>query len=107
MLWNFIRVEQYNTDATISVNGTVSNSLNTANPIMFFAGDVLTLGADASGAGFIPSQTASFEGFLDHLTINLTGDNSTRTATANKFQHQETQQETDVQTNSNYCIFYP
>ena len=39
--WNFIRVEQYNTDATISVNGTASNSLNTANPIMFYAGDKL------------------------------------------------------------------
>ena len=88
--WNFIRVEQYNTDATISVNGTVSNSLNTANPIMFFAGDSLKLGADTAGAGFIPSQTASFEGFLDHLTINLTGDNSTRTASAElKFQHQK------------------
>ena len=99
--WNFIRVEQYNTDATISVNGTVSNSLNTANPIMFFAGDSLKLGADTAGAGFIPSQTASFEGFLDHLTINLTGDNSTRTASAEQVPTSETQQETDVQTNSN------
>ena len=96
--WNFIRVEQYNTDATISVNGTVSNSLNTANPIMFFAGDSLKLGADTAGAGFIPSQTASFEGFLDHLTINLTGDNSTRTASAEQVPTSETQQETDVQT---------
>ena len=52
--WNFIRVEQYNTDATISVNGTASNTLNTANPIMFFAGDSLKLGADTAGAGFIP-----------------------------------------------------
>ena len=99
--WNFIRVEQYNTDATISVNGTVSNSLNTANPIMLFAGDSLKLGADTAGAGFIPSQTASFEGFLDHLTINLTGDNSTRTASAEQVPTSETQQETDVQTNSN------
>ena len=98
--WNFIRVEQYNTDATISVNGTVSNTLNTANPIMFFAGDVLTLGADTAGAGFIPSQTASFEGFLDHLTINLTGDNSTRTASAEQVPTSETQQETDVQTST-------
>ena len=96
--WNFIRVEQYNTDATISVNGTVSNSLNTANPIMFFAGDTLKLGADASGQGFIPSQTASFEGFLDHITLNLTGDNSTRTASAEQVPTSETQQETDVQT---------
>jgi len=98
--WNFIRVEQYNTDATISVNGTVSNSLNTANPIMFFAGDSLKLGADTAGAGFIPSQTASFEGFLDHLTINLTGDNSTRTASAEQVPTSETQQETDVQTST-------
>ena len=96
--WNFIRVEQYNTDATISVNGTVSNSLNTANPIMFFAGDTLKLGADASGQGFIPSQTASWEGYLDHITLNLTGDNSTRTASAEQVPTSETQQETDVQT---------
>ena len=96
--WNFIRVEQYNTDATISVNGTVSNSLNTANPIMFFAGDTLKLGADASGQGFIPSQTASWEGYLDHITLNLTGDNSTRTASAEQVPTSESQQETDVQT---------
>ena len=99
--WNFIRVEQYNTDATISVNGTVSNSLNTANPIMFFAGDLLKLGADTAGAGFIPSQTASWEGFMDHITINLTGDNSTRTASAELVPTSETQQETDVQTGTN------
>ena len=99
--WNFIRVEQYNTDATISVNGTVSNSLNTANPIMFFAGDQLKLGADTAGAGFIPSQTASWEGYMDHITINLTGDNSTRTASAEQVPTSETQQETDVQMNSN------
>ena len=99
--WNFIRVEQYNTDATISVNGTASNSLNTANPIMFFAGDSLNLGADASGQGFIPSQTASFEGFLDHLTINLTGDNALRTNTATQVPTTEAQQETDLQTNVN------
>ena len=99
--WNFIRVEQYNTDASISVNGTISNSLNTANPIMFFAGDNLKLGADASGQGFIPSQTASFEGFLDHLTVNLTGDNSTRTASAEQVPTSETQQETDIVTNTN------
>ena len=99
--WNFIRVEQYNTDATISVNGTVSNNLNTANPIMFFAGDLLKLGADTTGAGFIPSQTASFEGFLDHLTINLTGDNALRNFTATQVPSSETSQETDGQTNSN------
>ena len=98
--WNFIRVEQYNTDATISVNGTVSNSLNTANPILFFAGDNLKLGADASGQGFIPSQTASWEGYMDHITLNLTGDNSTRTASAELVPTSETQQETDVQTST-------
>ena len=99
--WNFIRVEQYNTDATISVNGTISNSLNTANPIMFFAGDNLKLGADASGQGFIPSQTASFEGFLDHLTINLTGDNATSNGSATQVPSSETSQETDIVTNTN------
>ena len=98
--WNFIRVEQYNTDATISVNGTASNTLNTANPIMFFAGDLLKLGADTAGAGFIPSQTASWEGFMDHITLNLTGDNSTRTASAEQVPTSETQQETDVQTST-------
>lgn len=98
--WNFVRVEQYNSDATISVNGTVSNNLNTANPIMFFAGDLLKLGADASGQGFIPSQTASWEGFLDHITINLTGDNALRNVTATQVPSTETSQEVDVQTNS-------
>ena len=98
--WNFIRVEQYNTDATISVNGTVSNTLNTANPIMFFAGDLLKLGADTAGAGFIPSQTASWEGFMDHITLNLTGDNSTRADSAEQIPTSETQQETDVQTST-------
>ena len=68
---------------------------------MFFAGDNLKLGADASGQGFIPSQTASFEGFLDHLTVNLTGDNSTRTASAEQVPTSETQQETDIVTNTN------
>ena len=96
--WNFIRVEQYNTDATISVNGTVSNTLNTANPIMFFAGDLLKLGADTSGQGFIPSQTASWEGFLDHITLNLTGDNAMRNASATQVPSSETSQETDIQT---------
>ena len=68
---------------------------------MFFAGEVLTLGADTAGAGFIPSQTASFEGFLDHLTVNLTGDNALRNTTAIQVPVNETQQETDAQTNSN------
>ena len=98
--WNFIRVEQYNTDATISVNGTASNSLNTANPIMFFAGDLLKLGADTAGAGFIPSQTASFEGFLDHLTINLTGDSATSSNSATQVPSSETSQETDIVTST-------
>ena len=68
---------------------------------MFFAGDLLKLGADTAGAGFIPSQTASFEGFLDHLTINLTGDNALRNFTATQVPSSETSQETDGQTNSN------
>ncbi len=98
--WNFIRVEQYNTDATISVNGTASNSLNTANPIMFFAGDQLNLGADTAGAGFIPSQTASWEGFMDHITLNLTGDNATSSNSATQVPSSETSQETDVVTST-------
>ncbi len=98
--WNFIRVEQYNTDATISVNGTASNTLNTANPIMFFAGDVLKLGADTAGAGFIPTQKESFEGYLDHLTLNLTGDNATSATSATQVPTSETQQETDASTST-------
>ena len=98
--WNFIRVEQYNTDATISVNGTASNTLNTANPIMFFAGDLLKLGADTAGAGFIPSQTASWEGYMDHITLNLTGDNATSNNSATQVPSSETSQETDVVTST-------
>jgi hypothetical protein len=67
---------------------------------MFFAGDLLKLGADTAGAGFIPSQTASWEGFMDHITLNLTGDNSTRTASAEQVPTSETQQETDIQTST-------
>jgi len=98
--WNFIRVEQYNTDATISVNGTASNTLNTANPIMFFAGDVLKLGADTAGAGFIPTQVESFEGYLDHITLNLTGDNATSSTSATQVPTSEIQQETDASTST-------
>ena len=98
--WNFIRVEQYNTDATISVNGTASNTLNTANPIMFFAGDLLKLGADTAGAGFIPSQTASWEGYMDHITLNLTGDNATSSNSATQVPSSETSQETDIVTST-------
>ena len=94
--WNFIRVEQYNTDATISVNGTASNTLNTSNPIMFFAGDVLKLGADTAGAGFIPTQKESFEGYLDHITLNLTGDNATSANSASQVPSNTTSQETDI-----------
>ena len=94
--WNFIRVEQYNTDATISVNGTASNTLNTANPIMFFAGDSLKLGADTAGAGFIPTQKESFEGYLDHITLNLTGDNATSANSASQVPSNTTSQETDI-----------
>ncbi len=98
--WNFIRVEQYNTDATISVNGTASNTLNVANPIMFFAGDVLQLGADTAGAGLIPTQKESFKGYLDHITLNLTGDNALRAAVASQVPSSETAQETDAQTST-------
>ena len=98
--WNFIRVEQYGSDATISVNGTASNTLGTANPIMFFAGDNLKLGADTAGAGLIPTQTASYEGYLDHITLNLTGDNALRGSVSSQVPSTTTSQETDVQTST-------
>ena len=98
--WNFIRVEQYGSDATISVNGTASNTLGTANPIMFFAGDNLKLGADTAGAGLIPTQTASYEGYLDHITLNLTGDNALRGVVSTQVPSSTTSQETDVETST-------
>ena len=98
--WNFIRVEQYGSDATISVNGTASNTLGTANPIMFFAGDNLKLGADTAGAGLIPTQTASYEGYLDHITLNLTGDNALRGSVSSQVPSTTTSQETDVETST-------
>ncbi len=98
--WNFIRVEQYGSDATISVNGTASNTLGTANPIMFFAGDNLKLGADTAGAGLIPTQVASYEGYLDHITLNLTGDNALRGSSSSQVPSTTTSQETDVQTST-------
>ena len=98
--WNFIRVEQYGSDATISVNGTASNTLGTANPIMFFAGDNLKLGADTAGAGLIPTQTASYEGYLDHITLNLTGDNALRGVVSTQVPSSTTSQETDIETST-------
>ncbi len=98
--WNFIRVEQYNSDATISVNGTASNNLNTADPIMFFAGDSLKLGADTAGVGKVPSQTTSFTGYLDHITVNLTGDNALRGSSSSQVPSNTTSQETDIQTST-------
>ncbi len=97
--WNFIRVEQYGNEATVSVNGNVSNTLNTADPILFFAGDSLKLGADASASGKIPSQTTGFLGYIDHITLNLTGDNGFRTTSAQLVPTSTTQQETDPHTN--------
>ena len=37
---------------------------------------------------------------MDHITLNLTGDNSTRTASAEQVPTSETQQETDIQTST-------
>ena len=67
---------------------------------MFFAGDVLKLGADTAGAGFIPTQKESFEGYLDHITLNLTGDNATSTTSATQVPTSEIQQETDSSTST-------
>ena len=67
---------------------------------MFFAGDTLKLGADASGQGFIPSQTASWEGYMDHITLNLTGDNATSNNSATQVPSSETSQETDIVTST-------
>jgi len=96
--WNFIRVEQYNQDATISVNGTVSNNLGTADPILFFANDQLKLGADTAGAGKNPIVTKGFKGFLDHITLNLTGDSGFRTSSSQLVPTTTAQQESDPQT---------
>ena len=67
---------------------------------MFFAGDLLKLGADTAGAGFIPSQTASWEGYMDHITLNLTGDNATSSNSATQVPSSETSQETDIVTST-------
>ena len=98
--WNFIRVEQYGQDATVSVNGTVSNNLGTADPILFFANDQLKLGSDTNGAGKSPTITRGFEGWIDHLTLNLTGDNGFRTTSSQLVPTTTTQQETDPQMNT-------
>ena len=98
--WNFIRVEQYNQDATISVNGTVSNNLGTADPILFFANDQLKLGADTGGAGKNPIVTKGFKGFLDHITLNLTGDSGFRTSSSQLVPTTTAQQESDPHTST-------
>ncbi len=99
--WNFIRVEQYGQDATVSVNGNVSNNLGTADPILFFANDQLKLGSDANGAGKAPTITRGFEGWIDHITLNLTGDNGFRTTSSQLVPTTTAQQENDPQMNTN------
>jgi len=98
--WNFIRVEQYEQDATISVNGNVSNNLGTADPILFFANDQLKFGADTSGAGKNPIVTKGFKGYLDHVTVNLTGDNAFRNTSSQLVPTTTVQQESDPQTST-------
>lgn len=95
--WNFIRVEQVGNDATLSVNGNTGSDYPNADPIMFFAGARLHIGADTNGAGKLNTITRGFEGYLDHLTINVTGDSAFRTTSSALVPTSETEQEIDPQ----------
>ena len=95
--WNFIRVEQVGNDAILSVNGSTGSSYPNADPIMFFAGDRLHIGADTAGAGKLNTITRGFEGYVDHLTINVTGDSAFRTTSSALVPTNETEQEIDSQ----------
>jgi hypothetical protein len=98
--WNFIRVEQVDNDATLSVNGVTGADYPNADPILFFAGDRLYVGADNAGAGKLDTITRGFEGYVDHLTINTTGDSAFRASSSALVPTTEGEQEIDPQTSS-------
>jgi len=98
--WNFIRVEQVDNDAKLSINGNEGSTYTNADPIMFFAGNILRFGSDSGGNGKLGTIRRGYEGYLDHVTLNLTGDTSFRTAVSTLVPTNESQQEIDSQTST-------
>ena len=62
------------------MNGNPGSEYSNADPIMFFASNQLHYGADASGLGKLDTINDGYIGYLDHVTLNITGDTSFRTA---------------------------
>jgi hypothetical protein len=96
--WNFIRIEQYDSNAKLCVNGNPGSEYSNADPIMFFANNQLHYGADASGLGKLTTINDGYIGYLDHVTLNLTGDTSFRTASESLIPTTTSEQEIDTPT---------
>ena len=60
----------------------------------------MKLGADTGGAGKNPIVTKGFKGFLDHITLNLTGDSGFRTSSSQLVPTTTAQQESDPHTST-------
>jgi len=98
--WNFIRVVQYNNQATVSLNGSTYGPFSNYDPIPFPANIPLYIGSDANAQGRAPAVTRGFVGYLDHLTINVTTDTSFRTSVSDQIPTNTTEQEIDLHTSS-------
>ena len=96
--WNFIRIEQHGSNAKLCVNGNPGSEYSNADPIMFFANNQLHYGADASGLGKLNTIRDGYIGYLDHVTLNLTGDTSFRTASESLIPTTTSEQEIDTPT---------
>lgn len=96
--WNFIRIEQHGSNAKLCVNGNPGSEYSNADPIMFFANNQLHYGADASGLGKLDTINDGYIGYLDHVTLNLTGDTSFRTASEALIPTTTSEQEIDTPT---------
>ena len=98
--WNFIRVSQYNNQATVSLNGTSYGPFLNYDPIPFHANIPVFVGSDSLGQGVLPAVTRGYVGYVDHLTVNATTDNALRSSVAVQVPTSTTEQEVDLYTSS-------
>jgi len=96
--WNFVRIVQYQNQASISLNGTVHGPFSNYNPIPFPGHKPLYIGSDAQGSSVSVYPTRGFVGYFDHLTINVTSDNNFRSVVASQIPTSTTEQEVDSYT---------
>lgn len=96
--WNFVRIVQYNNQATISLNGTAYGPFSNFDPIPLRTNIPLYIGSDVNGVGISSYPTRGFVGYLDHLTINVTNDTAFRSDVATQVPTSTTAQEVDLYT---------